>query len=135
VTGSDELTLDLISSRGFITEAQSEEVRTTVDEKDMTVPEALGTLGFMSEDQVLMVLASEYGMDTFDLTDYRIPPEAIELVPPGIARQYKVVPVMQTDGTIIVAMSDPTDPGALGSLRHIPKSCGEGGGAPKAQIA
>jgi general secretion pathway protein E/type IV pilus assembly protein PilB len=134
VTGSDELILDLISSRGFITEAQTEQVRETVDEKESTVPEALDALGFISEDQVLMILASEYGMDTFDLSDYRIPPEAIKLVPPNIARQYKVVPVMENDGTIIIAMADPTDLETLDSLRYILKSDVEGVVSPKSQI-
>lgn len=134
VTGSDELTLDLISSRGFITDAQSEQVQAIVDEKDITVPEALAELGFMAEEQVLMILASEYGMDTFDLTDYRIPPEAVALIPGTIARQYRVVPVMRNDSTIIVAMSDPTDLETLDSLRYILKTDVEGVVAPKAQI-
>lgn len=134
MTGSDELTLDLITSRGFITETQSEQVSATVDEKELSVPEALDSLGFMSEDQVLMILASEYGMDTFDLSDYHIPADAVKLVPPSIARQYKVVPVMQNDGTIIVAMSDPTDLETLDSLRYILKSDVEGVVAPKSQI-
>ncbi len=134
MTGSDELTLDLIASRGFITEAQAEQVRNAVDEHGASVPEALDSLGFISEEQVLMILASEYGMDTFDLQDFRIPPEAIKLVPAPVARQYRVVPVMNNDGTIIVAMSDPTDLETLDALRYILKSDVEGVVAPRKQI-
>ena len=134
MTGNDELILDLLSSRGFISEKQTEEVRHRAEEKNVSAVDALAELQYMSEDQVMMILASEYGMDTFDLSDYKIPAEAVKAVPADVARQYRVVPVMNNDGTVIVAMADPTDLETLDALRYILKTDVEGVIAPKKQI-
>ncbi|OPZ30117.1 MAG: Type II secretion system protein E [Lentisphaerae bacterium ADurb.BinA184] len=134
MTGNDELILDLLTSRGFISDKQAEEVRQRAEEKNVSAVEALTELHHMAEDQVMTILASEYGMDTFDLSDYKIPPEAIKAVPADVARQYRVVPVMDNDGTVVVAMADPTDLETLDALRYILKTDVEGVIAPKKQI-
>ena len=134
MTGSDELILDLLVSRGMVTDSQAAVAREQADEKGQSIVEALEDLGFVDEGQVMMLLAGEYGMDTFDLSDYTIPEEVIQSIPSEIARQYKVVPVMRSDGTIIVAMSDPTDLETLDSLRYILKGDVEGVIAPRRQI-
>jgi len=134
LTGTDELILDLLVSKGFITEEKGEEARQRVNDNGISVTEALGELGYVSEDQVMMMLAGEYGMDTFDLSEYNIPEDVVEQVPAEVARQYQVVPVMKSDGTVIVAMADPTDLETLDSLRYILKTDVEGVIAPRRQI-
>ena len=134
MTGSDELILDLLVSREFIRREQAEEATTLANERAVTIVEALAQLEYMSEDKVMTILAGEYGMDTVDLTEYKIPAEVIASIPSDIARQYKVVPVMKGDGTITVAMSDPTDLETLDALRYILKGDVEGVIVPRRQI-
>lgn len=134
MTGSDELILDLLVSRGMIDESQAAEARKVAEEKDQHIIDILEELEFVSEANVMMLLAGEYGMDTFDLHNYTIPDEVINVIPPEIARQYRVIPVMKNDGTIVVAMSDPTDLETLDSLRYILKGDVEGVIAPRQQI-
>ncbi|MCF7853430.1 MAG: Flp pilus assembly complex ATPase component TadA [Candidatus Pacebacteria bacterium] len=134
MTGSDELIVDLLTTRGILTEEQAAEAREQADETNDAVIEVLDKLGYVSEEQVMMILAGEYGMDTFDLTDYTIPGDVIESVPGDLARQYKVIPVMKNDGTVIVAMENPTDLETLDSLRYILKTDVEGVIVPRNQI-
>ncbi|MFO7820840.1 MAG: ATPase, T2SS/T4P/T4SS family [Lentisphaeria bacterium] len=134
MTGSEELILDLLQSRGMVTEEQAAEAREIAEEKGQNLVEVLDELEFASEENVIMLLAGEYGMDTFDLDDYSIPEEVINTVPQEVAKQYGIVPVMKSDGTIIVAMSDPTDLETLDSLRYILKGDVDGVIAPKKQI-
>jgi type IV pilus assembly protein PilB len=134
VTGSDDLTVELLIVNGMITEEQAEEGRHTAQDRDCPIIEALEFLHYVTEEDVTMMLASEYGMDTFDLGDYQIPPEVIAAIPPEIARRYRVVPVMKGEGTITVAMDDPTDLESLDSLRYILKGDVEGVVASKKQI-
>ena len=134
MTGTDELILDLLVSKGFVNSENVEEARQKADEDGTSVTEVLNELGYASEDQVMMMLAGEYGMDTFDLSEYKIPSEVIEQIPAEVARQYQVVPIMDNDGTIMVAMADPTDLETLDSLRYILKADVEGVIAPRRQI-
>ncbi|MGM0531608.1 MAG: GspE/PulE family protein, partial [Bacteroidota bacterium] len=134
MTGTDELILDLLVSKGFVSSENAEEARQKADEDGTSVTEVLNELGYASENQVMMMLAGEYGMDTFDLSEYQIPSEVIEKIPAEIARQYQVVPIMDNDGTIMVAMADPTDLETLDSLRYILKTDVEGVIAPRRQI-
>ena len=109
MAANDELILDLLSSREIISHAQAEEARLHASEKGVDVVDSLAELEIMPEDQVLMLLASEYGMETFDLNGYKIPTEVLEEMPADVARRYKVIPLMINDDTLVVGMSDPTD--------------------------
>ncbi len=119
MTANDELILDLLTAREFISHQQADEVKAYVDEKNVDVTQALSNLEIMPENQVLMMVASEYGMDTFDLTDYKIPSEVVKEIPAAVARRYKVVPLTRNDEMLVVGMADPTDLETLDSLRHI----------------
>lgn len=135
MTGSDDLTVELLIANGLITQEQADEGRHTAQDRDCSVMEALEFLHYTTEEDVTMMLASEYGMDTFDLGDFQIPPEVISSIPPEIARRYRIVPVMKSEGTVTVAMADPTDLESLDSLRYILKGDVEGVVAPAKQIA
>lgn len=119
MTSNDELVLDLLTSREFVSQEQVDEIEQYMDKNDTDIIQALSQLNIMPENQVLTLLASEYGMDTFDLTDYQIPEDVVKEIPAEVARRYKIVPLMKNDDTLIVGMADPTDLESLDSLRHI----------------
>ncbi len=131
---NDELIIDLFTSREIITHDQAEEASRYAKEKDVTFIEALDELGVMPENKALMLVASEYGMDTFDLSDYTIPPEVVQLIPPDVARRYKIVPLFKADDQLVVGMSDPTDLETLDALRHIISHDVEGAVVSKKQL-
>jgi len=134
VDASDELILELLFNERVITEDQIAAARERASADDSSVVETLQRMSAISEEQLIMLLSAEYGMDTFDFTDYKVPPDVLELVPADIARRYKVVPVMMSGGTLIVALSDPTDLDALDSLRYVLKMDIDGVIAPRSQI-
>lgn len=134
MTGSDELIVDLLIAKGMVTPEQAEAARAKADADNSGIIDALVALKHVSEENVMMVLAAEYGMECFDLANYKIPPEVIEAVPAEIARRYRIVPVMKTGNSITVAMGDPTDLETLDSLRYILKTDVEGVIAPRHQI-
>lgn len=131
---SDEIIIELLVNRFLITEEQAQQAREEAEANGQSAIDALVQLDLASEEQVMMVLSAEYGMDTFDFTDYKIPPETIEQVPGDIARRYRVVPVMRSGGALIVALADPTDLETLDSLRYILKTDVDAVIAPRSQI-
>ena len=119
-TNSDYIT-DLLVSFDMITLEQAEEAQAMAADQEKSVINCLEQKGVISEDEVLNVLASEYGMETFDLTDYRIPDDVISSIDGDVARRYKVIPVMRYDNVLTLAVSDPTDIETLDSLRYLLK--------------
>ncbi|RMD74026.1 MAG: type II/IV secretion system protein, partial [Lentisphaerae bacterium] len=103
----DEYILEILADQGFLDADQVEQIRQQLFETDKDVVTLLEEAGIISEPDLLQVLAQEYGMDVFDLTDYRIPEDLIAQVPADVAKRFKIVPVMAHDNTLTVAVSNP----------------------------
>ncbi len=88
-------------------------------EGKLDILDALKELNYVDEDELMCMLAQQYGLETFELAAYQIPDEVIQSIPSEVAREYKVVPVMMNDGTLTVAMSNPMDMETLDSLRYV----------------
>ncbi|MBN2329307.1 MAG: Flp pilus assembly complex ATPase component TadA [Candidatus Omnitrophica bacterium] len=77
------------------------------------------TTSYTSEEDLLAVLAEQVGMELVKINDYEIEQSIVDLVPPDLARQYKVFPLEideETD-TITLAISDPLNVQTLDDLR------------------
>ncbi len=133
-TGTDDLIIELLLARGMVTQQQVNQARDMASVDGSPLLDAIEQMKFVSEEDVLLILGAEYGMDIFDFTDYQIPPEVIAAVPTEIARRYQLIPVMKREGTLTVAMSDPTDLDALDAVRYILKCDIEGVVASRRQI-
>ena len=126
MAGNDEIMQELLVGKGFISPEQADIARNKADADGIPLVEAILGAGFLAEDDLTMLLAAEYGMESFDLSGYKLSPEIKASVPDDIARRYKIVPVMKTGTTLTVAISDPTDLETLDSLRYILKTDVEG---------
>lgn len=107
---------DLIVAERLIT---SEELNQALAEQKRT-NEKLGPLlirlGLVSEEQLVHVLSSQYGIPTVTLSEITIDPRLLELVPAWVAKKYEMVPVERTNGTLTLAVADPTNLSALDDL-------------------
>ncbi|RLJ00770.1 MAG: type II secretion system protein GspE, partial [Candidatus Aenigmatarchaeota archaeon] len=59
------------------------------------------------------------GVSTFDLSNYIISPQVINLIPKDIALKYKVIPVFKIENTLTVAMANPNDVFVIDELAKI----------------
>ena len=135
--GQEEFIIELLISRGVITEDQLMEARKKQksDNLDSTL-QALYALKTITEADVMQLLAAEYGMDVFDFdsSKERVPEQVIQMIPTQIALRYKMVPISFSGGILRVAMSDPADIESLDAVRHLTKQDVEGVLAPQRQI-
>jgi type IV pilus assembly protein PilB len=77
-------------------------------------------LGLLTESGLVSALAKYLGLEYADLADRLIDPAVASLVPEGLARRYCVVPVaFDEDGTLQLAMSDPSNVLALDDIRTV----------------
>ncbi len=73
--------------------------------------------GILTTDQLARVLAERFGLDHVDLAIFPVDVDAAALIAPAAARRYEALPVhVASDGTILVAIAEPTDVLALDDL-------------------
>ncbi len=104
-------------SSGIIPEEAGQAVRDAVLEQ---VTEASKEeTHYTSEADLLAVLAEQVGMELIKLNDIEFEQTIIDLVPPDLARQYKVFPVAldEETNTLTLAISDPLNVQTLDDLR------------------
>ena len=113
--------LELLTEYGMVTPEQVDEGWQKVSDSDgrLDIIEALQELKYVERDELMAMLAQQYGLETLDLTGYEIPDEIIQSMTPEIVHQYNAIPVMIHDDILTVAMSDPTAMDALDGLRYV----------------
>ena len=116
-----EYILELLVEYGMVTREQVARAREEAEASGGTLDpvECLKKDGSVREQDLLAMLAQQYGMEVLDLNSYEIPPEILECLTPEVASRYKVVPVMKHDDVLTIAMSDPTDMETLDALRYL----------------
>ena len=132
-----EYILTLLQEYGMVTREQISEAREKVLESefgDLDVVDALVQIGAVGEDELLAMLAQQYGMEVMDLTDYDIPAAVIASLDVEVARYYRVIPVAKHDDMLTIAMSDPADMETLDTLRYLLGGDVDAVAAPKKQI-
>lgn len=73
--------------------------------------------GLVAKEHIHAALAQKLGIPFVKLGEFEIEPEVLALVPPDIALQYSVLPLMLHAGHLVVAMENPMDWEALEVLR------------------
>ena len=127
----------MLLSQGLVTEDQVEQAKERIkSDDDASVLDALYELKIVTEQDVVAMLGSEYGMDTYDFDKARtkIPGEIIQQMPADVAKRYRMVPISLNNGILRVALSDPADLESIDSVRYLLKMEIEGVIASRQQI-
>ncbi|MFM7103162.1 MAG: GspE/PulE family protein [Verrucomicrobiota bacterium] len=88
----------------------------------------------MAEDAFLQKLATVLGQPYLELARLTIPPEVRRRVSTKVAFQYTVLPVAEENGGLVVAVSDPFDPGMVNAVQFDARGAVRFGLAPRAEI-
>lgn len=111
---------DILIEEGAITPEQLSQALAAQKEQGGALGRILQDLGFVTENQLLMALGTQLGMDVIDdLDTIDIPPEVIDMVNKMMAEVYGIIPVSMEDGELICAMADPLNVHALDDLRFM----------------
>ncbi len=105
---NEDYILEILLETALVTRSQIERARSerTGDE---TVVKALIREGIVTEEDVIRSLASHASMDFVDLNGLAVPPEVINQVPKEVAKRFNVIPVVETDTGLMIAVSNPLD--------------------------
>lgn len=76
-------------------------------------------LGFITEENLATFLSKQYGVPSINLSDHKIDPSVIKLVPYEMARKYLIIPIARVGATLTIAMADPSNVFAIDDVKFM----------------
>jgi len=134
VTSNDDYVVQLLQEQGYVSPAQVEAVLNSIKQEGETTLDILIQTGVVTEDDVLAMVAAQFGMEYVHVDADAIDPAVRDVISTEVARKYGVVPVQFSDGSVTVALSDPMGYDTVDSLRYVLKMNVEAVVAPRAEV-
>ena len=119
MTSNDDYVLELLQESGSVSIEQVETVKDSLKEEGETALDILMQSGVVSEDDVLSLIAQQFGMEYVHVDADAIDPAVKDVIPAKVARKYGVVPVYSTDDAVTVALGDPMGYDTVDSLQYV----------------
>jgi general secretion pathway protein E/type IV pilus assembly protein PilB len=119
VAAKDDYLLDTLVDLAYVTPEQVESVRPDADATGEGVIDLLVQRKVLPPSAVTQAKATYFNAELVNLNDMRLPDDVVASIPRHVAKRYRVVPVYRHDGTIAVALSDPSDLDTIDALHHL----------------
>ncbi|HZR79229.1 MAG TPA: GspE/PulE family protein [Chthoniobacterales bacterium] len=108
---------ELFVEQHVLQPSQAEDVLTEANLNGKTIVQAMVDGGFVDENAFYQTIAQALGTEYIDLRDKEIPPAVLKLIPSGLARLHRALPIGLSGGTLRIALADPLEPRAAEDLR------------------
>src|SRR5215471_15630044 len=112
-----EQVLELFVDQNVLQKTQADDVLTEAQQNGKTIMQAIVDSGFMDESGFYRIVAEGIGAQFIDLNDHEILPAVVKLVPAGLARLHRALPIDLVDNTLRVALADPLESRTAEDLR------------------
>ncbi len=107
----------ILLHQGRLTAAQLDEAVALQNSEGLRVDRAIIKLGFLTERQLLEVMAEQLHLPLVNLAEIVIEPETLRALPSKIVYRKRLVPISRVNGTLNVATSDAFDLYAFDDIR------------------
>ncbi|MDI3537471.1 MAG: type pilus assembly protein PilB [Eubacteriaceae bacterium] len=111
---------DILKNAGIISEENLQEAlaHQSID-KSKRLGEILIEYGYVTEEQLLGALSARLGVPIISIHDQAVDLLAAAKIPQSIANKYRMLPIAQDKGRLIVAVNDPLDFYAIEDIKLI----------------
>ncbi|HVF12132.1 MAG TPA: ATPase, T2SS/T4P/T4SS family [Actinomycetota bacterium] len=110
---------ELILEEGLIGQDKLDEAQDDSKRLGKTLGRVLIEKGYITEANLIALLAKQIGLQFVDLTETQVDPSAAGLITENLAKRYKALPIGFEDGKLVVAMSDPANVFAIDDIRTL----------------
>jgi type IV pilus assembly protein PilB len=76
-------------------------------------------LGFITDEKLVAFLSKQYGVPAINLSEYKIDPSILKLVPADMAKKYLILPVARVGATLTITMADPSNVFAIDDVKFM----------------
>ena len=101
--------VEMLVKAGMIAEEQAVVAQEAARREKLPLWRILVRDGLVVSQDLAALTALHRGLTMVDLRNQSIDPQAVALLPEAVSRKYTVLPIRTQDGTLTVAMPDPTD--------------------------
>jgi type IV pilus assembly protein PilB len=108
---------ELFIEQHVLQRSQAEDVLNEANLNGKSIVQAIVDGGFVDESGFYHTIADALGAEYVDLGEKEIPPAILKLIPSGLARLHRALPIELSGNTLRVALADPLDPRAAEDLR------------------
>lgn len=110
---------DLFVRTGLITPEQLEQAKEAQKAQGGFIGSRLVEAGFLTQEDMLETMSQQYGIPIIELDDYEIEEHVLQLIPHNLAFKHGLIPLVQKDTTLTIAMADPSNILALNDVKFI----------------
>ena len=125
---------DLLVGAGLVTEDQLKIALAEQARTGSKLGQILVDLGIASDEAISQAVASQNGVDHYDLERVIFEPDAVRCVPEGVARRHILVPISLNKDKLLVAMANPADIMAIDEIERTSDLYVESASASRSQI-
>ncbi len=108
---------DLFIEHHILQPSQADDVLSEAQQNGKTIAQAIIDSGFTDEHGFYRTIAEGIGAEFMNLNECEISSDIIKLIPGGLARLHRALPVDLLDGSLRVALVDPLEPRTAEDLR------------------
>jgi general secretion pathway protein E/type IV pilus assembly protein PilB len=119
VAEKDDYLVDILVDLGFVSPDQLETTKREAQSAGVGVVDLMLANKLIKPADVTQAKAAHFGAEVVNLGDMKIADDVIAAIPRHIAKKYRVVPVFKHDGSLTVALADPSDLDTIDSLNHL----------------
>jgi type IV pilus assembly protein PilB len=110
---------ELLVRRGVINTAQLDMAIQHVEQEGTALAPALVKLTYCTEIELAACLQKEYRLPLVDPAGMEVPQDVVRLIPAALVRRHHFVPISLTGSTLTLAMSDPSNLGAINEVKFL----------------
>ncbi len=109
----------LVQSKRITEEQLQQALALQKDNRTKQLGEILVELGHINRDGLYRALSQKLGIPAVDLNKLAPDPAAVKELPESLVREFGIVPVCYDGAALVVAMSNPLDPGPTEKIRFL----------------
>ncbi len=119
VAEKDDYLVDMLMDLGFVTAEQVAAARTEAGSAGVGIIDLMLANKVIRPADVAQAKAAHFGAEVVQLRDLQIPDDVLSIIPRHLAKKYRAIPVSKHDGSVIVAVADPSDLGTIDDLNRL----------------
>jgi type IV pilus assembly protein PilB len=114
---NDKQVAELFIEQHVLQPSQADDVLNEAQLNGKTIAQTMVDSGFLDKSGFYRIIAEALGTEYVDLGEREIAPAVLKLIPSGLARLHRALPIGMSGNTLRVALVDPLDPRAAEDLR------------------
>ncbi len=108
---------ELLLEYGLISSEQLEKALKVQKEINKRIGETLLELNFVTQDQINWVLSKQLDIPYVQIEPEQLDKDLLKKFPLYLIKNYNLIPLLEMNDTVVIAMADPTDEEALQKIK------------------